>query len=136
MGQSGRGWRAKGGSEHALVVLTRNGERPAVQVADVNREGVRFSIELTGVFEGVVKPADLEVISWTVMDSPQYGSPENDKQTHVVRDIALSADRKRLVVELESVPDFKKNTLMRFSSKRLPATAGRWFEVFYTVTVE
>lgn len=135
LGQTGRGWRAKGGSEHALVTIKQSRESPEPQVADLIREGFDFTIQFTSPFKGEVAAEDLEIHSWTMSDSPKYGSPENDQVKHTIKSLVKAGDGMSVKVAVDQLPAFKKNTLIRFSSKKIPVNKGKMFEAFYTVTV-
>ena len=136
IGQTGRGWRARGGSEHALVAIMRTAEALGPQIADLTRDGATFTIHFTEPFSGNLAVADLKAHSYTMLDSPKYGSPANDKMDHVFTKVEKSADQLSLKVTVEKLPAAGKNTIIRFHSKKLPATKGGEFEAFYTIVSE
>lgn len=135
-GQTGRGWRAQGGSEHALVVLTRSQEPLASELADITRDGATFTLHFTQPVDPTLRGADLRIMSWTYLDSPNYGSPENDKCQLEIATMQFSDDAKALQVNISGMPPLSKNRVFHFESKQLPATKGAMSEAFYSVVVE
>lgn len=133
VGQTGRGWRARGGSEHALVAIMRDASPLSTQVADITRDGSTFTIHFTAPLEGTLEPGDLKAHSYSMLDRPNYGSSENDKMEHPFTQVEKSADNLSLKVTFEKLPVAGKNTIIRFHSGKLPATKGNEFEVFYTL---
>ena len=82
LGQTGRGWQAKGGKVAALQHVTWDGKTVAPQIVAMIATPEGFRIDLTqplgdGVSEAILRSA-LSLESWTYRDAPDYGSPELD----------------------------------------------------------
>lgn len=133
VGQTGRGWRARGGSEHALISILRSSGPLAPQIADLTREGSTFTIRFTAPFEGTLEKGELKAHSYSMLDSPNYGSQENDRMDHTFSKLEKSPDQLSIKVTVDKLPIAGKNTIIRFHSTKLPATKGQEFEVFYTL---
>lgn len=136
VGQTGRGWRAQGGSEHALVVVTRSEVPLASELADITREGANFTLHFTQPVDPALVGADLRITSWTYLDSPNYGSPENDKGQLKISKMQFADDAQTLKVTLSEMPQLSKNRVFFFESKQLPATKGATCEAFYSIVAE
>ena len=136
IGQTGRGWRAKGGSKHALAIIKRTESSFPNQLQDITREGDSFLLHFTQPLTETPSKDQLTLGSWTYLDAPKYGSPENNKTNHAVKSLTLSQDAKTLTLETDSIPKDQKNRVFLFSSKTLPATKGKEFEAFYSITGE
>ncbi|MGJ8695458.1 MAG: hypothetical protein ACSHYF_04020 [Verrucomicrobiaceae bacterium] len=133
VGQTGRGWRAQGGKEDALVRIYRTKTKPANQLHDVTREGASFTLHFTQALEKAPAVDKISLSSWTYLDSPKYGSPENDKTGHKIVSMKRSADGTSLTLHLESLPPSGENQVFQFHSKSLPPTKGDLCEAFYSI---
>ncbi|MFT7304379.1 MAG: hypothetical protein ACI8UZ_003235 [Akkermansiaceae bacterium] len=132
VGQTGRGWRARGGSEHALVKLTyTKNDDPKLQ--DITREGEAFTLHFSGKAEGLPKVSNLTVESWFYHDKPNYGSPENNKQKEVI--VSQSREGGQMTITLAKNPKRQAGPrVFRFSSKDLPKNRKDSFEAYYTIS--
>ncbi|MGJ8726576.1 MAG: hypothetical protein ACSHYB_18675 [Roseibacillus sp.] len=133
VGQTGRGWRAKGGSEHALVIIKRTSDPLPNELQDITRKGSQFTLHFTQALYKQPTPEQITLESWTYLDSPNYGSPENDKTTHKVTSIEQGSDTKTLTLTIESIPEDDKNRAFHFLSKDLPPTKGDLCEAFFSI---
>jgi cytochrome c2 len=107
LGQTGRGWQAKGGKVASLQHIRWDGKTIAPQIQAMTATATGFDIELTqplasSVAESTLLPA-LTLESWTYRDAPDYGSDELDLQGEGIKSLTLSTDRKRLSIALESL---------------------------------
>jgi len=107
LGQTGRGWQAKGGKVAALQHVTWDGKTVAPQIVDVAATPTGFRVDFTqplgsGVSEAILRSA-LSVESWTYRDAPDYGSPELDLHGEGTSALTVSADRKSLDITLVSI---------------------------------
>jgi hypothetical protein len=107
LGQTGRGWRAKGGNEAGLQRIWHD---PAVTAADIhsirttpNGFTVQFTAPLAGPVAAESLLAAIRVQSWTYTDAVTYGSGENEKRANAVASVSISDDRKSVRLEM---PDF------------------------------
>jgi mono/diheme cytochrome c family protein len=106
LGQTGRGWQAKGGKVASLqqVRWDRKTVAPAILAMSATRDG--FKVSLTqplggGVTDALLQSA-LSLESWTYRDAPDYGSPELDLRNETATSISISPDRRALQVTLAS----------------------------------
>ena len=104
LGQTGRGWQAKGGKIASLQHVRWDGKTVAPAIAAVKATAEGFQIALTqplgsGVSPEILKSA-LSLESWTYRDAPDYGSPELDLRGESTAGISVSADRKGISVKL------------------------------------
>ncbi|HET7812560.1 MAG TPA: c-type cytochrome [Steroidobacteraceae bacterium] len=145
LGQTGRGWQAKGGRIAALQHVRWDGRTvaPAIRAVHATRDG--FRVEFTqplagGASENILKSA-LVLESWTYRDAPDYGSPELDLHGEEVQSITVSRDRKSLLLRLASteVPSVHPHQTARvyhlkLSSQTLfDAGAPPQLEAYYTL---
>ena len=136
VGQTGRGWRAKGGSQYALVVIKRTDDPLPSALDDITREGNKFTLHFTEPLTETLTPDQIMLESWTYLDSPNYGSNENDKTKHPIQSLELTNDGKDLVLTTGKLPEDQKNRVYRFQSQKLPFTKKMKFEAFYSITGE
>jgi mono/diheme cytochrome c family protein len=106
LGQTGRGWQAKGGKVASLQHVRWDGKTVAPAIAAMLATPDGFRIELTqplgnGVNAELLKNA-LSLESWTYRDAPDYGSPELDMRNEGSSAISVSPDRKTVFVTLVS----------------------------------
>jgi hypothetical protein len=107
LGQTGRGWQAKGGKVAALQHVTWDGKTIAPQIVAMIATPQGFRIDLTqplgdGVSEAILRSA-LSMESWTYRDAPDYGSPELDLHDEGATALVISADRKSVDIKLASI---------------------------------
>ncbi len=107
VGQTGRGWQAKGGHVASLQRLTWDGEtRPfAIEQVRATDQGfeIRFTKPLPASVDLEVLAQALSINSWVYRDAPDYGSEVLDERAEPIADVNWSEDRQSLRVELESV---------------------------------
>jgi mono/diheme cytochrome c family protein len=107
LGQTGRGWRAKGGKVASLQRITWQGEAvsPAIFAVKAVREGFKF--QLTQPLKKDVTAAELNewlrVKSWVYRDAPAYGSDELDLCEEVIKSFSISEDRKEVSLQLATL---------------------------------
>src|SRR5687767_9929593 len=106
LGQTGRGWQAKGGKVASLQHVRWDGKTVAPAIVSMNATAKGFTIALTqplgaGVSVDLLKSA-LTVESWTYRDAPDYGSPELDLRDEKFEAISIGADRRSVDIQLAS----------------------------------
>ena len=107
LGQTGRGWQAKGGYVAALQRVSWDGltVAPGIKQIVVNDKG--FEVQLTQALAESVTFADLKnaltLDSWVYQDSPSYGSDELGHQQEAAKSIQISDDRLSFSIELETL---------------------------------
>jgi hypothetical protein len=104
LGQTGRGWEAKGGKVASLQHVRWDGKTIAPGITTMLATATGFRIELTQplathVTESSLRAA-LTLESWTYRDAPDYGSDELDLRSETVPALTLSADRKSISIVL------------------------------------
>ena len=104
LGQTGRGWQAKGGKVASLQHVRWDGKtvEPAIVAMSATHDG--FKLLLTkpvgdGVSAALLRSA-LSLESWTYRDAPDYGSPELDPRNEDTTSIVVGPDRKTLNITL------------------------------------
>lgn len=107
LGQTGRGWQAKGGHVASLQRIIWNGETiaPAIKKMDASAQGfvIEFTQPLQEKVTNTILKHSLRMESWVYRDAPEYGSDELDKQQNLIKDINISSDRKKINIELTSL---------------------------------
>ena len=145
LGQTGRGWQAKGGKVASLQHVRWDGKTvaPAIVAMSATRDG--FKITLTqplggGVNASLLRSA-LSIESWTYRDAPDYGSPELDTRNEDTTSIAVSPDRKSLFVTLATTEQPKVHPRqtariyhLKLASQTLfDAAAPQQLDAYYTL---
>jgi glucose/arabinose dehydrogenase len=114
LGQTGRGWRAKGGSEASLQRIIHD---PTVTPADILRittDKTGFTVHFTtplaasATAESLLPKLQLE--SWTYTDAMNYGSGQNEKRKAEISAVTIAADRKSITLTLPEFADPTKIT--------------------------
>ncbi len=104
LGQTGRGWQAKGGKVASLQRLAWDGQTvaPALRTMKATPDG--FALHLTQPLPDSVATADvisaLALESWTYRDAPDYGSDELAPRTETVAAAKLNATRDVVTITL------------------------------------
>lgn len=104
LGQTGRGWQAKGGHVASMqrIVWDRKTIAPAIHSAHATSSG--FMLQLTQPLSENINETNLlalaAVESWVYRDAPDYGSDELGKALERITNISISADRKQITMSL------------------------------------
>jgi mono/diheme cytochrome c family protein len=111
LGQTGRGWQAKGGKVASLQHVRWDGKTIAPGITAMLATATGFRIDLTqplatSVTESSLRAA-LTLESWTYRDAPDYGSDELDLRSEAMPALTLSADRKSISIGLASLAQTK-----------------------------
>jgi hypothetical protein len=111
LGQTGRGWQAKGGKVASLQHLRWDGKTVAPQIVSMLATTDGFRLDFTqplgsGVAESILRSA-LSVESWTYRDAPDYGSDELDLHGEETTSLRVSQDRKTIFIVLASTEQKK-----------------------------
>ncbi len=107
LGQTGRGWQAKGGHIASLQRIVWDGKTiaPAIKQMLATTDG--FSIELTQPLTTSTSSEQLKtainIESWVYRDAPDYGSDELSLQQDNITAVSISADRKSIHISLASL---------------------------------
>lgn len=145
LGQTGRGWQAKGGHVASLQRIRWDGRTIAPAIRRMLATPAGFRVELTQPLDASVSTdrieAALRMESWVYRDAPDYGSDELDLHEEEIASIALSEDRKHIDIELASLhqPQVHPQQTARVYHAQL-ATAGLFnaaaadkMDVYYTL---
>ncbi len=107
LGQTGRGWQAKGGHVASLQRIYWDGKTIAPAIVQMLATPTGFALELTQPIDDKITADDLKSLvmlqSWVYRDAPDYGSDELDVTQETIKLVSLSADRKTVSVDLASL---------------------------------
>ena len=104
IGQTGRGWRSKGGSTYALQRISYDPAVPvdAIKTLKVTPQG--FDIHFTQAQSGADETQNVKCHSWYYLNSEKYGSPEQGKREESITASHWNAEKTILHLTLK---DFK-----------------------------
>lgn len=107
LGQTGRGWQAKGGHVASLQRIFWDGKTIAPAIMQMLATPTGFALELTQPIDNKITADELRSLisleSWVYRDAPDYGSDELDVTQETIKLVSLSADRKTVSVDLASL---------------------------------
>ena len=111
IGQTGRGWGARGGRQDSLQHIVYDGKTIPADIHQISPTSSGFTMNFTlpikeGVNDEQLNKA-LSMETWFYTNTPRYGSPEEDKHNETVSSVKLSPDRKTVTIEVEK---FSKET--------------------------
>jgi len=146
LGQTGRGWQAKGGKIASLQHVRWDGKTVAPNIVAMSATPKGFKFTFTqplgnGVSAEILKSA-LTMETWTYRDAPDYGSPELDLHAEAITAFKLSADRKNVEVTLASteLPQVHPRQTARIYHAKLAAqtlfdaNAPAQLDAYYTLS--
>ncbi len=134
VGQTGRGWRARGGSQHALVKLTYT-ENDSPQLKDISRKSDTFTLHFSGNTKGLEEGTDLAIESWFYHDKPDYGSPSNNKLKETIASQKVNRAKGTITIKLKPNDQRKAGSrVFYFSSKSLPKNRKDSLQAYYTIS--
>lgn len=111
LGQTGRGWQAKGGHVASLQRIVWDGKTIAPAIKEMLATATGFSLELTQPVEKNITTEQLQALlsleSWVYRDAPDYGSDELGLQQETIKSVSLSDDRKSIRIDLASLTQAK-----------------------------
>jgi hypothetical protein len=144
LGQTGRGWQAKGGRVASLQRITWDGKTVPAAIHHVAAAPGGFDVVFTkalpaSLTEAAVR-ATIAVKSWVYRDAPDYGSPELDEHAEVITRVEVSVDRKTVRVLLAKTeqpqvhPDQTARVYqLNVAGRDLWGQSDTGFEAFYTL---
>ncbi|WP_415926378.1 hypothetical protein PN836_018505 [Ningiella sp. W23] len=112
LGQTGRGWQAKGGNPAALQRISYDGTTVDLHIKNVRITEDGFKVYLTKALPPELA-ADIATLkqsvsinSWTYRDAPAYGSEEMGAKNDAIKSIVLGNDNTVVNISLEqaSIP--------------------------------
>ena len=105
LGQTGRGWSAKGGKPAALQRVLWDGKTIAADILHLRAEARGIRVSLTSPLKKEVTAEKLlekcRLASWTYLDSSNYGSPEHETRENPIARVEIAADRRSLLLHCE-----------------------------------
>jgi hypothetical protein len=105
LGQTGRGWAAKGGQPAALQRIVWEGKTTAADVLHLRAHPqgilVTFTSPLKKEISNKILLEKCQLASWTYLDRAAYGSPEHEARTHVIREVEVAEDRRSMVLRCD-----------------------------------
>lgn len=134
IGQTGRGWRAQGGEEDGLVRIFRNEEAAESQLLDITREDRTFTLHFSQKLSKAPANESVKVTTWDYLDSPAYGSPENNQASLTVTSLALAKDELSLRVTVENLPATEDNSVYHIELTDLPEVAELTRDAYYSIS--
>lgn len=106
LGQTGRGWQAKGGHVASLQRVIWDGKTVSPAIIQMLATPTGFAIEFTQTLSDKITAEELKSLllleSWVYRDAPDYGSDELDLTQEPIKSISVSADRKTVTIDLPS----------------------------------
>jgi hypothetical protein len=145
LGQTGRGWQAKGGKVASLQHVRWDGKTIAPGITGMLATPTGFRIDLAQPLAATVTESNLRAAltleSWTYRDAPDYGSDELDLRPEVITALTLSKDRKAISIVLASREQSKVHPQQtgrvyyaKLAAKTLfDANAPEQLEAYYTL---
>jgi hypothetical protein len=144
LGQTGRGWQAKGGRVASLQRILWDGKTIPSSILRASVVPGGFRLDFTTALPPDRTERDvaaaLAIKSWVYRDAPDYGSPEMDERQEAVSHIEIATDRKsvRIVLERTDQPQVHPQQTARvyqltLAGKKFWEDAGPGFDVFYTL---
>lgn len=107
LGQTGRGWQAKGGHVASLQRIVWDGKTTPAAIKQMLATPSGFALEFTQPVTNNISANDLSALisleSWVYRDAPDYGSEEMDLTQEAIKSVSLSTDRKTVNITLASL---------------------------------
>jgi len=106
MGQTGRGWSARGGNKAAMQQVIYDGKTVHADLLNIRATPSGFGVDFTVPLDSKITTEQIKeaikVQSWTYFFFKSgYGSPQHLTRDDAISSLSLSADRKSLSIELE-----------------------------------
>jgi len=112
LGQTGRGWGARGGSQSGLQRISYDGKTAPVDIATISAAHKGFEMRFTQpLAEGVTGESFMKTLkaqSWFYTNLPDYGSPQQDKRDETVAAVTIADDRRSARIDLTGFGDGDK----------------------------
>jgi hypothetical protein len=105
LGQTGRGWTARGGNQAALQRVIYDGKTVAADISKITTTPTGYEIHFTQPTDPKITTDQLKkslaVQSWFYTNLAEYGSPSHDIRDETITSVMLSADRKSLHIDFD-----------------------------------
>jgi mono/diheme cytochrome c family protein len=145
LGQTGRGWQAKGGKIASLQHVRWDGKTVAPGIVSMSAMPTGFKLSFTqplgnGVSAEILKSA-LSIETWTYRDAPDYGSAELDLHGEPITAFVIGKDRRSVELTLAStdIPAVHPHQTARIYHAKLAsqtlfdANAPAQLDAYYTL---
>jgi hypothetical protein len=107
LGQTGRGWQAKGGLVASLQNIKWDGKTIPLAITQMLATPTGFSLEFTQALNGEITAEYIKTLltleSWVYRDAPEYGSDELDLTPEMIKSVSISGNRKIVAIDLVSL---------------------------------
>ena len=145
LGQTGRGWQAKGGHVASLQRVIWDGKTISPAITRMLATPAGFAIEFTRAINDKITPEELKSLlileSWVYRDAPDYGSDELDLTQEPIKSLSISNDRKTVDIDLVSLQQKQVHPQQtarvyhaQFNSKTLfEKNAAEKMDAYYTL---
>ena len=104
LGQTGRGWQAKGGHVASMQRITWDGKTIAPAIHSTHATSNGFMLQLSQPISETIDVNSLQKLinikSWVYRDAADYGSDELGKAMERITNISISTDRKQITIQL------------------------------------
>lgn len=111
LGQTGRGWQAKGGHVASLQRIKWDGKTIAPAIHEMLATTTGFRLQLTQPLAAQVTGDAIKSLllleSWVYRDAADYGSDELDLHQEKISTLRISANRKSIDIDLASLAQAK-----------------------------
>lgn len=111
LGQTGRGWQAKGGHVASLQRIVWEGERAPLAIERMTATDSGFKVHFTRPLPAALSESELKkalaLSSWTYRDAPDYGSERLAVREEAVSELTLGNTRQvlNIVLSTTEVPE-------------------------------
>ncbi len=144
LGQTGRGWGARGGSPSGLQRVSYDGKTVPADIQTISATPTGFEMQFTRpLAAGVTEDALVDALSsesWFYTNFPDYGSPEHDKREETIAGVKIADDRTSMKISLAGFGEGEKwiDRVYHLKMKDAPSVFGdapAWkiLEAYYTV---
>ena len=112
VGQTGRGWGARGGSQAALQRFVYDGKTIPADILDIRAGAAGFVLGFTLPLASDVTEEDfqktLQAKSWFYTNHAAYGSPRHEERTEEISGVTIAPDRKSVSISLKGFGEGEK----------------------------
>ncbi|MBK8186238.1 MAG: hypothetical protein IPK77_02725 [Cellvibrio sp.] len=131
LGQTGRGWQAKGGHVASLQHIKWDGKTIAPAIKNVTATATGFAVEFTQPLTNKPTAEQLQnaikLESWVYRDAPDYGSDELGLQQEKIKSISISEDAKQIRIDLDSLDQPKVHPEQTARVYNINIKSEKWF---------
>jgi mono/diheme cytochrome c family protein len=144
LGQTGRGWQAKGGRVASLQHIVWDGKTVPFSIKTMSAIPGGFAVHFTAPISATLTeknlPRALLIKSWVYRDAPDYGSAEMNERTEAISRVEIGPDRTSLRITLERLDQPKVHPQqtarvyhLAIDKNAVGAPGNTGLEAFYTL---